>query len=105
MVISLREKAVLVAKEIRAELRPTRILLFGSAARGTETESSDIDLCLLFEAMPGRKLEVLRKARRLARPVFKGGMDFVAYSVEEWGAYLAAESSFETALDREAVAL
>jgi predicted nucleotidyltransferase len=102
---SLREEAVLVAERLRSELEPSTILLFGSAARGAETETSDIDLCLLFEEMPGRKLDVLRKARRLARPLYKGAMDVVAYSREEWLAYLAAGSSFEIGLEKEAISL
>jgi predicted nucleotidyltransferase len=72
MSISSQEKAKLAAAAIRAGLNPERILLFGSAARGTDTATSDIDLCLLFETLPARKLEVLRRARKLARPVYKG---------------------------------
>jgi predicted nucleotidyltransferase len=105
MNMSIRDKALLVAEAIRVGLKPKTILLFGSAARGTEMDTSDIDLCLLFEALPDRKLEVLRKARRLARPVYRGAMDVVAYSQEEWLAYLEAGSSFETNLNMEAIVL
>jgi len=103
--MSLRDEAALVAERLRMELNPSKILLFGSAARGVETDTSDIDLCLLFDTMPGRKLDVLRKARRLARPVYRGAIDLVAYSSEEWLAYLDAGSSFETHVDKEAILL
>ncbi|HUW41816.1 MAG TPA: nucleotidyltransferase domain-containing protein [Rectinemataceae bacterium] len=105
MGISSKEKARLAAAEIRAGLNPERILLFGSAARGTDTAASDIDLCLLFETLPARKLEVLRKARKLVRPVYKGAMDIVVYSREEWLAYLAIGASFESKLEKEAISL
>ena len=105
MNLSSREKAKLAADEIRAGLNPERILLFGSAARGTDTETSDIDLCLLFETLPARKLEVLRRARTLARPVYKGAMDIIAYSRKEWLAYLAIGASFESKLEKEAIPL
>jgi predicted nucleotidyltransferase len=100
---SLREEASLVADRLRAELRPSAILLFGSVARGSEIEGSDLDICLLFEKLPGRKLEIMRSARRISRTIFRGAMDIVAYSNEEWEAYIAAGSSFEVRLKREAV--
>jgi predicted nucleotidyltransferase len=105
MILSSQEKAKLAAAEIKIGLNPEKILLFGSAARGTETATSDIDLCLLFETLPARKLEVLRRARKLVRPVYKGAMDIVAYSREEWLAYLAIGANFETTLEKEAIPL
>ena len=105
MILSSREKAKLAAAEIRAGLNPERILLFGSAARGTDTATSDIDLCLLFETLPARKLEVLRRAHKLARSGYKGAIDIVAYSREEWLAYLAIGASFESRLEKEAIPL
>ena len=105
MTTRLRKDATLIAERLRAELKPSTILLFGSVARGSDTEGSDLDLCLLFDEMPGRKLDVMRKARNISRPVHKGAVDIVAYSREEWEAYIAAGSSFELMLKREAVAL
>ena len=105
MKTSLREEAILVAARIREEPRPSAILLFGSVARGSETEGSDLDLCLLFDEMPGRKLDVMRMARSISRSVHKGAMDIVAYSREEREAHIAAGSSFELRLQREAVSL
>ena len=40
---------------------PTRILLFGSRARGNHREDSDIDLCILYDQLPKRKLEVFQE--------------------------------------------
>jgi predicted nucleotidyltransferase len=105
MKTSLREKADSIAERLREQLKPSAIFLFGSVARGSEAEGSDLDLCLLFDEMPGRKLEVMRTARRISRPIHKGAMDIVTYSIEEWEAYIAAGSSFELRLQREAVSL
>ena len=102
---NLREEAILVAQRLREELKPSAILLFGSVAKGSEVEGSDLDLCLLFDEMPGRKLEVMRAARRISRPIYKGAMDIITYSNEEWDAYIAARSSFELRLQREAISL
>ena len=105
MKTSLKEEAIQVAARIREELKPSAILLFGSVARGSETDGSDLDFCLLFDKMPGRKLDVMRMARSVSRPVHHGAMDIVAYSREEWEAYIACGSSFELRLQREAVSL
>ena len=102
---SLREEAILVAQRLREELKPSTILLFGSVARGLDVEGSDLDLCLLFDEMPGRKLEVMRAARRTLRPIYKGEMDIITYSNEEWETYINAGSSFELRLQREAISL
>jgi hypothetical protein len=49
MSLSSQEKAKLAAAEIKAGLNPERILL--------------------FDTLPARKLEVLRRARKLVHPV------------------------------------
>jgi len=105
MVTLTKELASQVANAVRGSLQPSQILLFGSVARGTSTSDSDLDFCLVFDTLPFRKIEILRQARRAALPVFRGAIDFVAYSTAEWQAYLNASSSFETTLNREAVAL
>jgi predicted nucleotidyltransferase len=102
---SLRDKANSIASAIKVAMNPNSILLFGSAARGTDTSESDLDICLLFEHLPYRKLEILRNARKIARPIYQGPMDFIAYSQEEWLEYLAANASFEVQVQRDAIAL
>lgn len=102
---SLKAKANSIAAAIKADMHPSSILLFGSVARGTDTLESDLDICLLFENLPYRKLDILRKARKLARPIHQGPMDFIAYSREEWLEYLAANASFEVQVQRDAIAL
>jgi uncharacterized protein len=39
--------------ELRQRLRPRHIILFGSQARGTATEASDVDLILVSEEFVG----------------------------------------------------
>jgi predicted nucleotidyltransferase len=58
------------ARRLARELRPERVILFGSLARGTGTRRSDIDLCLVWQTdLPpleriGRVLSLLRDAPR-----------------------------------------
>jgi hypothetical protein len=72
---------------------------------GVASVGSDVDFCLVFDVMQGRKSEFLRKALSLTRPYFKAALVTIAYSREEWDAYIAAGSSFELRLKREGVAL
>ncbi len=41
--------------------KPKEILLFGSRAGGKARADSDIDLCLIYDKLPKRKLEVLQE--------------------------------------------
>jgi predicted nucleotidyltransferase len=45
---------------ITAKHKPRNVLLFGSRAKGTNKPDSDIDLCLIYDQLPKRKLEVLQ---------------------------------------------
>ncbi len=102
---SLKAKVNSIAAAIKTDMNPSSILLFGSAARGSDTTESDLDICLLFENLPYRKLDILRNARKLARSIHQGPMDFVAYSQKEWLEYLAANASFEVQIQHDAIAL
>src|ERR1039458_8087809 len=65
------EIAQLTAKIVEAE-RPEKIILFGSYASGTATESSDIDLLVISRSeLPRREREV-----RLTRQLFGSGVPF-----------------------------
>jgi predicted nucleotidyltransferase len=51
-----------LAERIAREYHPDRIILFGSHARGTATDGSDVDLLVIvpFEGQPARKaIEIL----------------------------------------------
>ncbi len=52
-----------VQRVVLAE-HPEKIILFGSYARGEQTESSDLDLLVIFESVPekGRKMAEIRNA-------------------------------------------
>src|ERR1017187_1503053 len=65
------EIAQLTARIVEAE-RPEKIILFGSYASGTATESSDIDLLVISRSeLPRREREV-----RLTRQLFGSGVPF-----------------------------
>ncbi len=77
------------AREIRKwcdrvvqEFRPQRIILFGSYARGTATEDSDIDVLVIMELARGRR-NVLEAAAIRQRVPATFPMDLIVRSPSE----------------------
>jgi predicted nucleotidyltransferase len=76
---------------IVAELRPVKIILFGSAARGEAGEMSDIDLCVVLESdlgffeRIGQVMDLYRGNREI---------NVLAYTPAEWERMLAEERIF-----------
>ncbi len=71
---------------IAADGRSSRIVLFGSYARGDAREDSDIDLLVIEDKVPDRAREMVR-LRRLLRPL-RVPADILVYSEDEvarWG--------------------
>ena len=69
--------------------KPRKIILFGSYARGTQTEDSDVDLVVVLERFESRHREIVR-LRRALDPI-EMPIDVLVYSekeVEERGNWL-----------------
>jgi uncharacterized protein len=49
-----------VIERLRAVASPARVILFGSMATGAATEDSDLDLLILFDAVPDPRDESVR---------------------------------------------
>lgn len=50
-----------VVQCITARHKPRNIVLFGSRAKGNSKSYSDIDLCVIYDQLPKRKLEMLQE--------------------------------------------
>ena len=62
---------------------PQKIILFGSYARGDQTESSDLDIIVVYESVPekGRKMAEIRNA--IGRVAPGVGVDILVSSKDE----------------------
>lgn len=68
-------------ERIVARFHPRRVMLFGSHARGTATEASDVDILVVFDHVADERRMAIDIRRALADlPVFK---DIVVTSPDE----------------------
>lgn len=80
---------------------PQKIILFGSQAKGTATERSDIDICVIAETTNKRELLTdLYCEIDSEKPV-----DFLLYTPEEWNKNIEDAQSFAYKLNREGMLL
>lgn len=80
------EKIEAAVRILSVAVRPARIILFGSYARGDARDDSDLDLLVIEPQVEDRAKEMVR-LRRLLRPL-RIPADILVYSAEEvarWG--------------------
>ena len=88
------EKIEALKNRIVEAAQPERIILFGSSARGTATEASDVDLLVIVRSdLPRRERE-----RNLTRLLFGSGVayDLIALTPEEVDERLRIRGPFLT---------
>lgn len=89
-------------RRIFAPVRPRLVLLFGSRARGTEDELSDIDLIVVYDTSK-RFLDRLEELYALWD--LPGGVDILAYTPEEFEEMRTRSGFVADALDHGKVIL
>ena len=81
--------------------KPKKIILFGSQAKGTATEKSDLDVCVVIDTdKKHTTVAELYLALELDTPV-----DIILYTPAEWESYLADNTSFARKINDEGVVL
>ncbi len=71
-----------VATRVRKHYPRAQVLLFGSTAEGTDSEDSDIDLCILISDPTERLQDISRKIRRELYPILHKPIDILVYDKE-----------------------
>jgi predicted nucleotidyltransferase len=88
-------------KQIAQACSPDLILLFGSQAKGTATDRSDVDLCVVAATENKRRLLTQLYCQVEAeKPI-----DFLLYTPEEWEVHVTDPHSFAYKINREGVRL
>ena len=67
-----RQLAINYAENVRQVLPVNKVILFGSFARGTATELSDVDICFFLNDFNGKsRIDIIGELLRLCR-IYKG---------------------------------
>ena len=90
-----------VVDRIVATRRPKRVILFGSRGRGETRKDSDIDLCVLYEKMGERNLEVTQALYLDIFDVMDLPVDLIVYDEAVFQKRAARPNSFESVIDAE----
>ena len=92
-----------IVKTIAATGMVSKIILFGSFARGEETPDSDIDLCVLTPVKDRRPLDISIELRQKLWGVKKMPLDLLTYNQERFDYQAARPRSFENLINTEGV--
>jgi len=83
----------------------SKIILFGSYARGEETPESDFDLCVLTPVKNKRQLDMMTDFRIMLCDIQRRPMDLFAYNQDDFSCRAARSTSFERVIAEEGVTL
>ncbi len=89
-----------IVRRLVAELRPCRIYLFGSRARGDWGSDSDYDLLLLVEHPPEPAYRLSQRAYRALRGI-PAAVDVIVWDRETFDSRLHLPASFAATVVRE----
>ena len=79
------QKLQQIVETLKTEFHPTRILLFGSRAKGTHNSNSDYDIFLIVESSTLRPIQRMQRAHRLLWDLHSP-IDVFIYTQEEFDA-------------------
>ena len=94
-----------VVEEIRNSGMVSKIILFGSLARGEDSADSDIDLCALTDITNRRTADITVELRRKLIGIKKLPLDLFTFRADDFKERAKSHSTFEHIIDSEGVVL
>lgn len=90
-----------IKNQIVMKYNPSKIILFGSCAKGIAKTNSDIDLCIIcqYEDKKEKLMDMLINVQ------YNRDVDFILYRPEEWDKYIKDSGTFASLIKREGVVL
>jgi predicted nucleotidyltransferase len=79
----IQEMLLGAARNIKELYPDSSVMLFGSYARGDQTEDSDVDLCVLVTELTKRRFDMEVEASIIARKALKIPFDLLLYTYDE----------------------
>ena len=99
----LRHELDIIVKTIADTGMASKIILFGSAARGDNGPESDIDLCVITPITDRRPRKITVDLRRKLWDVQKVPLDLVTYNQDRFAEHAARRTSFAHVINTEGV--
>ena len=90
-----KKAVVQAANRIRVDYPGSRIVLFGSAARETDSADSDIDMCVILDSPGDRVINVQREIRSSIYPLIRKPLDLLVYDNKVFEERAALPVTFE----------
>lgn len=90
-----------IKNQIIIKYNPSKIILFGSCAKGIANKNSDIDLCIIFQ-YENKKEKLIDMLTSIE---YHRDVDFIIYRPEEWEQYIGDSATFASLINREGVVL
>ena len=81
----------------------SKIILFGSLARGEEKPNSDIDLCVLTSITDRRPIDISIELRRKLFNVKNNPLDILTYNQDRFAEHATQPTSFAHVISKEGV--
>ena len=95
-----------IVKTIADTGMATKIIMFGSAARGDDTPDSDVDLCVLTPITDKQPFDITVELRQKLWDIPRTiPLDLLAYKHERFEYQASRDRSFENTISREGVVL
>lgn len=101
MIVNIDYAVNKITEQIVSKFRPTRIILFGSIAKGTYNSNSDIDLCIIKDTLNKRELITNIYTEIDCEIPF----DILIYTNKEWAKNINDQSSFAYKINKTGVVL
>ena len=101
----LRHELDVIVKIIADTGMASKIILFGSVARGDDRPDSDIDLCVITPITDRRPRDITVDLRMAIRHVRTTPLDLLTYSQGYFASQASRDRSFENTIVKEGVVL
>jgi len=93
-----------IGRIINQNCNSEKIILFGSYAKGTANNESDIDICILTDSKD-KKLNIIRKIRKALYSYISKPVDLLVYSPQEFSERANSLKSIEREIQNEGIVL
>lgn len=96
---------VKLTNAIKDHFPTQKVYLFGSYADKSQSDESDIDICIITKDKTKRKLDIIRDIRKLLYSLTDKPLDILVYSEEEFNERADLQCTMEHKIKEDGVVL